>query len=155
PDVTALHVQEHCREQQAVLRRNHRGATSMLDPSDLTESDLRATGRGHEDLTESLRVRTDLPCIPNGDGKSLSALDRRRQGGFPDGRLDHLLDVSDADAVARGSAAVDFDVEVLTTGDLFGIDVARARHPAQAVSDLPRQILEHGQVGTEDLHTHF
>ena len=155
PDVAALHVQEHRREQQAVLRRNHRGTAGVLDASDLAERDLRAVGRGHEDLAERLRIRAVLRRIPNPDGKPLTALDRRRQRGFPDGGLDHLLDVADADAVARGGAAVDLDVEVLTTGDLFGVDVARARHPADGVSDLPRQFLEHGQVGAEDLHAHF
>ena len=155
PDVTALHVQEHRREQQAVLRGNHRGTTGVLNPSDLTERDLRASGRGHEDLTERLRIRAVLRRIPNPDGKTLAALDGRRQGGLSDRRLNHLLDVADTDPKARGGGTVNLDVEVLTTGDLFGVDVARARDSAHRVTDLPRQFLEHGQVGTEDLHAHF
>src|SRR6476659_693165 len=40
PDVTTLHIQKHGREQQAVLRGNHRGTTGVLDPRDLAERDL-------------------------------------------------------------------------------------------------------------------
>ena len=104
----------------------------MLDPGDLAERDLRAIGRGHKNVTERLRVRAVLRGVPNPDRKTLTAFDGGRQGGFPNGGLDYLLDVADADAVARGGAAVDLDVEVLTTGDLFGIDVARARAPERA-----------------------
>jgi hypothetical protein len=60
----------------------------------------------------------------------------------PDGRFDHLLDVSDADPVARRGTAVDLAVEVHTTGDLLRVDVARARYSAHRVSDVPRQPAE-------------
>ena len=79
----------------------------MLDPGDLAEGDLRTIGCGHEDLTERLRIRAVLRGIPNPDGKPLPALDGRRQGGFPNGRLNHLLDIADADPVARGRSAID------------------------------------------------
>ena len=56
-DVPALHVQQHCREQQPVLGRQHRRTSGVLDPRQLTERDLRPVRRRHEDVADRLRHR--------------------------------------------------------------------------------------------------
>ena len=64
---------------------------------------------------------------------------------------DDVLDVADADAVACGGRPVDLDVQVLAAGHLLRIDVAGARHLSDDLGDLPRQALEHPEIGAEQL----
>ena len=68
-DVASLYIPEHRRQQQAVLRPDHRGTTGVLQPSDLAERNLRAIRRGHEDLAERLRIQPVVRSVRTLTGK--------------------------------------------------------------------------------------
>jgi len=75
-------------------------------------------------LTERSRVRAVLGRIPNSNGKTLTALDGRRQRRLANCRLDHLLDVTHTDPEARGRSTVDLDGagEVVGGGVTVNVD---------------------------------
>ena len=75
PDVTALHVQQHRREQQAVLRGDHRRTACVLDPGDLTERNLAPWDEAIRTRQSAWGSAHGTRGIPNRDGKPLTPLD--------------------------------------------------------------------------------
>ena len=111
-----------------------------------------AAGAGDEHRAEGLRIRAIRVRIAHAHRKALPPFDGRGQRRFADGVRDHVLDVTDADAIACGGRPVDLDVQVLAAGHLLGIDVAGARDLPDDVRDLPRQPLERPEIVAEQLH---
>ena len=154
-DIAALHVEQHGGEQQTVLGRDHRRPPRVVDARELSERNLRASRRADQDLRQRLRVGAILGPVADAHRESRPAFDGGGQHGLADRDLDHLLHRADADPVAGGGRTIDGDVQVLTAGDLLGIDVAGARNGTDGVSHLARQGLERRQVGAEDLDAHL
>ena len=151
-DVAVLDVQQHRCQQEAVLGRDHGRAARGRDAGDLAERHLHAARAGDEHRSEGLRIRAIRVRIAHAHRKALPAFDGRGQRRFADGVRNHVLDVTDADAIACGGRPVDLDVQVLAAGHLLRIDVAGARDPPDHVRDLPRQAFERPEIGAEQLH---
>ena len=113
----------------------------MLDLRDLPAAESARRPARRRALAERLRIGAELRRISHANGKALPPFDRRVRTVSPIARLDDLLDVADAEAVARGGLAVDRDVQVLAARDLLGIDVAGARHRPHDVGHLSRRAL--------------
>ena len=96
-------------------------------------------GAATSTLAERLRVGAVLRRVAHAHREPPPAFDGRRQVRLADRGLDDLLDVADADAVARRRGAIDLDVQVLAAGDLLGIDIAGAGHRPQHLGHLPRE----------------
>ena len=62
---------------------------------------------------------------------------------------DHVLHVADHQAVARELRAVGLDVEVVAADDALGVGAGGARHGSEHGLDLPRELLDLGQVGAD------
>ena len=79
-DVASLHVEQHGGEQQAVLRRDHRGPARVLDVRDLARAgSAHRSARATSTCAERLRVGAVLRRVPHAHRESSPALDRRRQ----------------------------------------------------------------------------
>src|SRR5215831_9849727 len=72
-DVTSLHVQEHSRQEQSVLRRDHGRPTRVFDVGELAEGNLRAPRRGDEDPPENLRIGAIFGRVPNANREAPAA----------------------------------------------------------------------------------
>lgn len=96
-NIAALHVEQHRRQQEPVLGRNHRRSPCMLDARELTDWDSSPIGGGDEDLGQRLRVGPVAGAVSDPHRKAGAPLDRRRQHGFADGRLNDPLHGANAD----------------------------------------------------------
>ena len=92
-DVAPLHVEQHGREQQAVLGRDHRRAARVLDARQLPERDLRAVRRADQHLRQAPADRRGpragsarAPGIATGPRSSSSAPSRRWRSRSPAAR---------------------------------------------------------------------
>src|SRR5947207_10074846 len=118
----------------------------MFDARELLQRDLRSAGCRNQDLPECVRVGAILGRVAHAHVESRASLDRGGEYRFANSRLDDLLNLSDADAVSRGSRSIDFDVQVLTAGDLLGVDVAGAGYPAHDIRNTTCRLFEHWQI---------
>src|SRR5262245_46868694 len=100
----------------------------MFDGGELGQRNLCAVRSRYQYPAQRFWIGAIFGRVANTNRKSASPLDGHREVGFTNRVFNDLLGISDADTVASSSGSIDLDVQVLPTGDLLGIHVARARY---------------------------
>src|SRR5436190_15063973 len=122
-----------------------------MDLRDLSQRHLRAVWTCDDHARQRLRARPVLRGVTDPDWEPLAPLDREGEIGFPDRRLDHVLNGAHRDAVARRRLAVHPDVEIRGARDLLRVDIRGAGNSPQHLGYGPGALLERRQVISEDL----
>src|SRR5690606_10213458 len=130
----SVQVHVYVTDEVAVFAADHRRTGDDLHARDLAQRDLRhlpALARdGDEDVFERLRILPKLARIADVDRETAPALHGGGDRLAADGRLDHLVDVRDVQAVARQRLAIGHDVQVEPTEAPFEEGGAGARNGA-------------------------
>lgn len=116
---------------------------------------MRAVGGGDEHARQIVRTAAELWRITHADRETPAPLDGGGEVAFADGGLNHALHFTEVDAIARGSRAIGLDVEILCSGHLLGVNVACPGNCVNSAGNGPRALLQHFQVGAENLDADF
>src|SRR5690606_8147848 len=129
-----------------------------LHARDLAQRDMRhlpALARdGDEDVFERLRILPKLARIADVDRETAPALHGGGDRLAADGRLDHLVDVRDVQAVARQRLAIGHDVQVEPTEAPFEEGGAGARNGAEHALEVYAHRFDRAEVLPVDLDPH-
>src|SRR5205814_3292189 len=119
-------VREDVSRKPSVLVAQHGGSGAQLEIRHLAERDLRSGHGRHAYAAERIEVGAEIARIPDGDRIPLAALHGGGDGQAADRRFDHVLDLADVEAVARGAIAVDVEIEEVPAADALGKRGARS-----------------------------
>ena len=100
----------------------------------VAERNLRAVGAGNQDIAERFDIFAEISRIPHADGEALASFNRGRHVLPANRRLNHVLNVADINAVARGSRPIDANFEIRSAGNSLRIEIRpRRAHRAERV----------------------
>ena len=150
-EIAPAHAEAHRREARGVLAEDARGARDRLDVRELAERDLRALGRGDEDLAQRAQVAAEALRPAHHHVEVLLPLVQLRHGRATHRSLDDRFDVADVEPVAPASRAVGRDAHVGLPEHLLAAQVGDARHAGKRSRDLLRLLFVHGEVGPDHL----
>jgi hypothetical protein len=147
-----MNVDEDIGGEQCVLRSDARRSLHDIQLGELTERYHRAVHHGDEYVSgDRFGSVAQLPGIANGYIKALASLDGGCDHLAAECGADDVMDFTDGQAVSAERVGVRDDVEVIATGQAFGVGAGRTRDLADDSLDLLCDPAHLDQIVAEDL----
>ena len=131
------------------------GTVHHLYRRQLTERNLRTRRRGHHNVfAQGPEIGTKIAVIAEIDGIALQAFHRGGQRHAAEGDGEHILHVSNRQAIAGDGVAIDFKLDEAPAHHAFGKGAAGAGNFAHHRLNLGTNAFQPGEVRPGDLDAH-